>query len=314
MSHLVTYETFDLSTQQSNLVRQTINYEQASLSPNTIRTYGSFWKKFTAWCIAHNLQPLPASAETISLYLSSIGASLSFSSLDSTIAAIEYVHKKANQSITGNLDLFKRVRKGIRRTHKGNQSLKQAIPLTVFDLKKVCCSLGDNLKDCRDKALLSMAFFGAFRRSEIVSLDIEHVRFNDNGMALTLLQSKTSDKAEIIYLAYAKDKDVCPVTLISHWLSKSNISEGSIFRSLIKGGSLGGRLSGHSVSQIMKNHFGQEYSGHSARRGLLTNAAEKNTALHIMKKLGRHKSSEMTLRYAEAAKGFTDSAVSILDI
>ncbi len=178
-------------------------------------------------------------------------------------------------------------------------------PLTIFDLKVMCCKLGDNLKDCRDKALLTLAFFGAFRRSEVVSLDVEFVEFNDKGAAVKLLQSKTSDTAQIIYLSYARDKDICPVLALK---------EGAIFRSLLKGNKIADRLSGHSVSQIMKIRFGEEYSGHSTRRGLLTDAAEKNTPLHILKKLGRHKSSEMTLRYAEAAKGFTDSAVSILGI
>jgi len=305
-------QNFALSVEHANLVKQAIAYEQASLSPNTLRTYGSFWKKFENWCSINNQACLPTSSETISLYLSSIGAAFSFSTLDSTIAAIEYVHEKANQSITGNHDLFRRVRKGIRRTHKENQTLKQAVPLKVLDLKAICCKLGDSLKDCRDKALLAVAYFGGLRRSEIVSLDLEHVEFNDKGAVATLLQSKTSDTAELVYLSYARDRDICPVSLLKAWLEKAQIKQGSIFRSLMKGNKIAGRLSGHSVSEIVKIHFGEEYSGHSTRRGLLTDAAEKNTPLHIMKKLSRHKSSEMVLRYAEAAKGFTDSAVSIL--
>jgi integrase len=169
--------------------------------------------------------------------------------------------------------------------------------------------------DCRDKALLTVTFFGGFRRSEVVSLDLEHIKFTDKGAEATLLQSKTSDTAEIVYLAYArKDKDICPVALLKTWLNKAKITEGAIFRSFMKGDKVSGRLSGHSVSQILKNHFGEEYSGHSTRRGLLTDAAEKNTPIHIMKKLSRHKSAEMILRYAEAAQGFEDSAVSVLGI
>lgn len=305
----------EMTVEHANLVQQTIAYEQASLSTNTLRTYGSFWKKFDSWCSSNNLISLPASTETVALYLGSIGSDHSFSSLDVAIAAIEYVHEKSGKTISGNCELFRRVRKGIRRTHKDNQTLKQATPLSVVDLKIACSKLGDSLKDCRDKALLTVAFFGGFRRSEVVSLDLEHLRFTDKGAEATLLQSKTSDTAEIVYLAYAcKNKDICPVENLKAWLEKAKITEGAIFRSLMKGNKVASRLSGHSVNQVLKDHFGEEYSGHSTRRGLLTDAAERNTPLHIMKKLSRHKSSEMVLRYAEAAKGFEDSSVSVLGV
>ncbi len=43
----------------------------------------------------------------------------------------------------------------------------------------------------RDRALLLVGFFGAFRRSELVSLRWEQVSFVGEGMILTLPRSKT---------------------------------------------------------------------------------------------------------------------------
>lgn len=268
--------------------------------------------KFQKWCEINGLSFLPASSETIALYISSLGESVSFSTLDSTLAAIEAAHEKHGFTISGDHTLYRRVRKGIRRTHKDKQTLKQAPPITIDSLKKICNAIGNTLKDSRDKALLTVTFFGAFRRSEVVSLDVEHLEFNDKGMAVSLLQSKTSDTKTTIYIAQAKDKDICPVKAIKEWLEKSQVKQGAVFLSLLKGGKLSKRLSGHGVSEIIKQYFGEEFSGHSARRGLVTASAEKGTSMHIIKKHSRHKSADMVMRYIDDARGFEDSAVSIL--
>lgn len=313
-TELIAKNTFELTPALKQAAQKAVEYEKASLSPNTIRSYKSMWKKFEAWCSSHNLNCLPTSADTIASYISELGDTVSFSTLDSLLAAIEAVHEKAGMTITGDHAYYRRVRKGIRRTHKNNQSFKQAPALTVLDLKGVCCKLGNQLVDLRDKALVTLSFFGAFRRSEVVSLDIEHVSFNEKGATVSLLQSKTSDTAQTIYISYAKDQDLCPVKAVLDWIKAAKITEGAIFRSFFKGGGLASRLSGHSVSAIIKKHFGIKYSGHSTRRGLVTASAEKGTSMHVIKKHSRHKSANMVLRYIDDAKGFDDSAVKVLGV
>lgn len=306
--------SFELSIEYDAILKKAIAYENASLSPNTLRSYQSMCRKFQAWCEANGQLFLPTSAETIALYLSSLGETVSFSTLDSTIAAIEMAHEKSGASIKGDRTLYRRVRKGIRRVHKENQTIKQAPAMTVLDLKGACCRLKENLKDHRDKSLLTLTFFGAFRRSEVVSLNIENIEFTDKGMAISILQSKTSDTKQIVYISFTRDKDICPVNSLKKWIEQSEIKEGAVFRSLLKGGKVSNRLSGHAVSEIIKLHFGSEYSGHSARRGLVTASAEKGTPMHVIKKHSRHKSADMVLRYVEDARGFEDSSVAVLGV
>jgi site-specific recombinase XerD len=304
---------FELSIDQAELVQKTMQYERASLAKNTRRTYSVMWSKFDDWCKQQNLCSLPASAETISLYLASLGGKKSFSTIDTTIAAIEKAHEYQGVHITGNLDLYRRVRKGIRRTHKEKQTLKQARALSLLELTLFCRQLGCSPLELRDKALITIAFFGALRRSELVELDIEHVELSEKGLALTLLQTKTSDQAVRVYLAKTKDESVCPVKALKEWLTNSNISRGPIFRPLTKGGKVkDSRLTGHAVSEIMKKYFGADYSGHSLRRGLVTSVAEKGAALHKIQQHSRHKTANMVLRYIEYVEGFENaSAVSL---
>ena len=97
------------------------------------------------------------------------------------------------------------------------------------------------------------------------------------------------------------------------WLALSGITEGHVFRSLVKGGQVSSKqLSGHSVSHIMKRIFGEAYSGHSLRRGVITETAKRGTPIHEIQKFSRHRSSDMVLRYAEKAKGFESTSAKIL--
>jgi|ERR1051326_2892930 integrase len=307
--------SFPVSENLNELVKKTIEYEKASFSKGTILTYQSRCRHFQKWCEEIGRPFLPTSAETIALYLSSIGQDVSFSTLDCAIAAIEAAHEKAGLFITGDKSLYLRVRKGIRRTHKHNQSIKQAPAISVLDLKGVCCKMSASIFDIRDKAIITLAFFGAFRRSEVSALDFENIEFTEKGITVNILQSKTTDMNQTVYISYAKDKDICPVRALNAWIYISEITSGPIFRSIYKGGRVSpDRLSGPAISDIIKKHFGDEYSGHSTRRGLITASAEKGTPIHVIKKHSRHKNVNMVFTYIEHAKGFDESSVITLGV
>ena len=48
----------------------------------------------------------------------------------------------------------------------------------------------------RDRALLLVGFAGAFRRSELVSLDVADIAFNSDGLVVQLRRSKTDQEGE----------------------------------------------------------------------------------------------------------------------
>ena len=62
------------------------------------------------------------------------------------------------------------------------------------DLRRLLDSLPDNLKGVRDRALVLVAFAGAFRRSELVSLDVADVDVTEDGLVVTLQRSKTDQE------------------------------------------------------------------------------------------------------------------------
>ena len=181
-------------------------------------------------------------------------------------------------------------------------------------------TMGDSLKDIRDRALLLIGFAAALRRSELVALDvadIEHVR---RGIVLYLPRSKTDQDGQghKIAIPYGRTR-WCPVAACDIWLSASGIAEGAIFRPVDRHGRVhGGRLSGEAVSLVVRERVAAAgldptgYSGHSLRAGFATSAAQAGVQAWRIKAQTRHASDAMLARYIRAGKLFTDNAAEAL--
>jgi hypothetical protein len=67
-------------------------------------------------------------------------------------------------------------------------------PILTPLLRQMAAALPDDLPGFRDKALLLIGFAGAFRRSEIVGLQVRDVQIGDAGLIVTLWRSKTDQE------------------------------------------------------------------------------------------------------------------------
>jgi integrase len=55
-------------------------------------------------------------------------------------------------------------------------------------------AVGDDMKGLRDRALLLVGFAGAFRRSELVALNVEDLEESELGYKVTIRHSKTDQE------------------------------------------------------------------------------------------------------------------------
>jgi len=90
----------------------------------------------------------------------------------------------------------------------------------------------DTLAGYRDSALLLIGFAGAFRRSELVSLDVEHVERDAKGLIIHLEKSKVDQerKGDQIGIPYGSYVETCPVLAYDSWIEQSAITSGALFR------------------------------------------------------------------------------------
>ena len=297
-------------------------YLESARARNTIRGYRASFHQFQRWCEAAHLSYLPATGETIALYLSSQAGRLRPSTLEHHLAAIGKAHKAAGyESPIGPSMLVAETLKGIKRTH--GTAAKQKAPILTEDLRLMLRLLPDSPKGCRDRAILLVGFAGAFRRSELVGLDVSDLAFQQEGLLVTLRRSKTDQEGQgrAVAIPFGSSIRTCPVRAIASWLELAKLDCGPVFRPIRKGGSMSTRpLTGHAVASLVKRYAKaaglkpEVFSGHSLRAGFVTSAARAGEPeRRIMRQTG-HKSIEMVLRYVRQANAFQDNAANSLGL
>ena len=88
-------------------------------------------------------------------------------------------------------------------------------------------------------------------------MDVEDVKFEAEGMLLSIRKSKTDQTGggETLAIAYGDRKDLCAVRALRAWLVGANITSGPIFRRVRRHDQLtDDRLTDKSVALIVKKH------------------------------------------------------------
>ncbi len=102
------------------LIAKAKAFAEASKAPSTRRALRSDWSDFDDWCFAHGLNCLPASPETVALYLADRAATLAPRTLTRRLTSITQAHRAAGFSgmspASTRQSLVSAVLNGIRRT------------------------------------------------------------------------------------------------------------------------------------------------------------------------------------------------------
>jgi site-specific recombinase XerD len=169
------------------------DYASASRADSTLDTYVKHWNAFVAWCSSHGCAALPASAQTLVVFLAARAEQGTRpATLSVALSAIAYEHERAGHpSPTDHRDV-KKTWRGIRRRLGTAPSKKD--PLSAADLQRMMEALPPGLIGVRDRALLLLGFSGGFRRSELVALQHGHLRFAPQGLEALVERSKTDQE------------------------------------------------------------------------------------------------------------------------
>ena len=262
-----------------------LSYAEQEKSEGTRTAYRSDFRIFTIWCLARGLEVMPAGASTVARFLSSqADGGLKASTIGRRAAAIAYAHKLAGFEPPTGAETVKAVTRGIRRAI-GAAPVRKS-PATADVVTQMLRHCPDTLTGLRDRALLSLGFAGAFRRSELVALRVEDLEAAADGLRITIRRSKGDQEGLGQTLAVPRGCRIEPVKAVEAWLAASGIVTGFIFRPILKGGRLqGGALSGHSAAALVKAYAKRAgldpalFAGHSLRSGFLTSSAETGASV-----------------------------------
>jgi integrase len=191
----------------------------------------------------------------------------------------------------------------------------QARALGMAEIQAFLNSPGENFPTLRERAMLCVAYDAMARRSELIAIDVEDLKFLADGTGRLLIRRSKTDQAGEGHIAYLSRQTV---RHLQAWLKRGGIKDGAVFRRIIGRGTvtynrhgkgrIGGRLSPEAVARAFKAVAKylkmpvdevEQVSGHSIRVGATQDLLALNIDLASVMQAGRWKTNRMPMRYGE---------------
>jgi len=316
---LTTTATTALSAHELDDLRDTLN---ESIRRNTRRAYGDGWTAFTTFCASIGADAENADSMVVVRFLQHLKAQgLKLATIQARRAAVSARfggrQNKDNPALSPEVAKLMRGI-GNQLAKRGKAKPEQARAITLDELRAMCAALPDTLAGKRDRAMLTVGFFAAMRRSEVAGLDVRDVQLRPDAVQVTITASKTTTvtESDIVTIPMLdSDADICPGRAIRAWLDAAGIGSGAMFVRVDKWGHAGkARLNDKHVdtaikraaeaAQLADSDYGR-ISGHSLRAGLATTLAKAGAASWAIRQITRHKSDVMLNRYIRAGGAAT---------
>jgi len=291
-------------------------YHDQARAPATLRAYRADWQTFAAWCAARELASLPAASETVALYITEMARDRKVATITRHLASIAQAHRQQAYESPTRAAVVQNVLKGLRRAKGTAPTQKDAAEIAV--IRAMVEQLDDTLQGVRDRAILLVGFAGAFRRSELAGLTLDDIQFTNDGLVITLRRSKTDQEGEGFAkgIPYGSTPATCPVRALRAWLETGDITTGSLFRAVWKGGQRlrPTPLNDRAIAEVIKRaaaaagYDPTRFGGHSLRAGLVTTAAAAGVDERTIMEQTGHKTTTMVRRYMRRGSLFRNNA------
>ncbi|MFZ5529718.1 MAG: site-specific integrase [Pseudomonadota bacterium] len=301
-------------------------YIDAATRANTRRSYRSAIEHYEAEWGGF----LPATADSLARYLAAYAGHLSISTLKLRLAALAQWHLDQGFPDPTKAPLVKKVLKGIRELHPERE--KQAAPLQLHQLEQLVAWLqsveiqaaaaGDRalgMRSRRDRALVLLGFWRAFRSDELCRLRIEdNLIHPGQGLALYLPRTKEDRRNEGAHFNVPALSRLCPVAAYQAWVEQLPRQHGPVFSAIDRWGHVSDTvLHPNSIIPLLRTLMQQAgipdsaamYSSHSLRRGFATWASGQGWDVKSLMEYVGWKDMKSALRYIDSADPFQQQRI-----
>lgn len=316
----------------ARLAEEAADFAAAAVAENTRTAYRKALRSFTTWCGETGLDPLPAAASTVGLYLTHLATTgRKVSTMEQALAAVAYAHRQLGHGFDTKHPDIANVLAGIKR-QLGTAPMGKA-PLVVDDIRAMLGTIsgGAGAAGLRDRALILLGFASALRRSELMGLDVGrigsgtgYIESTSQGILVHLVRSKTDQEGQgqLVGVAKGKRRETCPVLAVQAWIQAAGAGVGTpLFRPVDRHGRVAaGRLSDRAAVDTLKRTAAaagldpERVAGHSLRSGHATTAAQAGAAEDTIQRQLRHKKADTTRGYIRRATAFDGSSSAALGL
>ena len=259
---------------------------------------------------------MPCLPKAFALYLNHLAKRLKTSSIQRAMAAIAKAHTLTGYTSPRRDPLVQQTWRSIRNAIGCEPVAKKAIVVDGIQRLIATCDL-HSLRGLRDRAIILLGSAGAFRRSELVALDVQDLEDDACGMRVRLQRpaayqvDDTCEKG----IPFGDHEVSCPVYAVKAWISAAHLEQGPLFVSVNRHGMTTGlRLHGRDVARTVQRaglacgFDTSRLAGHSLRSGLVTAAAIAGKSERDIMRQSGHVSIAMVRRYIKRAHLFDNNA------
>lgn len=294
------------------------------MAQNTLKGYDYDIANFAAWCARVERRALPATPETLSLYITDLLLNgKKVTTISRYVAGIAYAHKngKLDNPYT---DSVKALLKGVRRMRAERK--RQMAPISVAQVRRICRKLaGDgSAQAVRDRALLVFGFASALRRSNLSWVRVQDIELLKPGFLVYIgreKQNRSGQAHRFLGIPYGKHPSTCPVRCLQAWLRIRGKSPGPLFTRIDNRAHLGQfPLSGNAIRIIVQRALSRigvdprGYGSHSLRAGHITEAGIAKVNELVIQRQSGHKSLDMLRDYFRPTDVFRANSCSRLGL
>ena len=270
-----------------------------AFAKNTIRAYRSDFIQYQNWCLQNNQDPIPATAETMAMYVDYLSENNKSATIRRRINSLGTVLR-----LSKNHDPTKQpeVILALKRMHrKIGRAQDQETPLTKSLLNQLLNNCDNSIMGIRNQVLLRLGYETMRRRSELCAFKFEDIYQAPNGKPIIRLNfSKTDQFGTGKVLSISKEL----LNLLEKWQEIVGC-EGYILRSINKYGHIGDSLNPASISTILKTlqerlksgSNQQPLSGHSFRVGAALDLLEQGEPLEKIMLRGGWQTDSTAMKY-----------------
>jgi integrase len=301
------------------------DYVGKSIAPGTVATYRGDWSDFAQWARGNGVDPtvLPIHPVVVAAWLAMMAPAMGASALRRRVAAIAWHHRSLGHTWQAGHAAIRQTLSGIGREH--HRPVRPAAALISTDVKRLIAVCPNDLAGLRDRALFLVGLAGAFRRSELVGIDVAHLRFETESLIVRIPRSKTDQAGQgaDVALPRMRGTETCPVRALEAWLRRARIRRGPVFRRITAAGTIEGRLTGDGVYKILRVRAGaakltvaatERLSPHGLRAGMITEATLNGALDEQIMPHSRHKDASSMRGYRRRARIVVDNPARLLDL
>lgn len=292
--------------------------EEAAVPANTRRAFDQDWVTWERFCASVGLPTDTVSGGLLVTYVEWLAREgQSPGTMHRRLTGVRSAWKRAKLDVPHGIT--SRARSMVRSHAKALASTDRPVgrgsaqALRLLDLQAICRALPDTLTGVRDRAILTMGFAVAARRSELAALRVSDVTLHPSGMKVRVRDSKTGARHPAVHPG--RDPRTCPVRAWTEWRDASGLLDGPAFRAIDRNGNVRDRaLHPDSIRFIVaragrRAKVAYRLSGHSLRSGFATQArlARKDVKA-IAKQGGWKENSPVLYGYMQIVDEWSDNA------